>query len=359
MTGRPSASTNASSRAATLSAASRSPVSVRATSPSPVTAAPSAATSMPSARSISGCRTSCRKTTESPPRCSATSVRLGGSTGMPTRQRRTSAGTSNRAGWRPTVALPTISRYALPPESASVGNRPLGLSRSTSAYRSPKQNMTGRKSSTSVLGQDSNAMKTNTIFARGAFAAGAFAIAASMFVTPAAAQPKPAAGTPVPKILVINREAILRLSKVGQDIVKQVNGYTQSAEKEFKGQGEQLRKDGAALQQQLAILAPDVKAKKIADFENRQRSLQAKVEMRQQQIQGGVLQARQKIETALGPIVQGIMQERGATLLLDRGAIVWGTGDIDITRTAIQRLDQKMQTVKVNLVSPPQPAKQG
>lgn len=202
-------------------------------------------------------------------------------------------------------------------------------------------------------------MKTNTLFARGAVAAGAFAVAVSMFVTPAAAQPKPAAGTLVPKILVINREAILRLSKVGQDIVKQVNGYTQAAEKEFKGQGEQLRKDGAALQQQLAILAPDVKAKKIADFENRQRSLQAKVEARQQQIQGGVLEARQKIETALGPIVQGIMQERGATLLLDRGAIVWGTGDIDITRTAIQRLDQKMATVKVNLVSPPKPPKQG
>jgi Skp family chaperone for outer membrane proteins len=200
-------------------------------------------------------------------------------------------------------------------------------------------------------------MKTQSIFARGAVAAGAFAIAAGMFVGPAMAQSKPA-GTPVPKILVINREAILRLSKVGQDIVKQVNGYTKSAEKEFKGQGEQLRKDGAALQQQLAILAPDVKAKKIADFENRQRALQAKVETRQQQIQGGVLQARQKIETALGPIVQGIMQERGATLLLDRGAIVWGTGDIDITRTAIQRLDQKMTTVKVNLVSPPKP-KQG
>jgi Skp family chaperone for outer membrane proteins len=202
-------------------------------------------------------------------------------------------------------------------------------------------------------------MKTKSIFTRGVVAAGAFALAASVFVTPAAAQSKPAAGTPVPKILVINREAILRLSKVGQDIVKQVNGYTQAAEKEFKGQGEQLRKDGAALQQQLAILAPDVKAKKIADFENRQRALQAKVEARQQQIQGGVLQARQKIETALGPIVQGIMQERGATLLLDRGAIVWGTGDIDITRTAIQRLDQKMSSVKVNLVSPPKPPKQG
>ena len=38
-------------------------------------------------------------------------------------------------------------------------------------------------------------MKNKTIFARGAIAAGAFAIAASVFVTPAVAQPKPA-GTP-------------------------------------------------------------------------------------------------------------------------------------------------------------------
>lgn len=200
-------------------------------------------------------------------------------------------------------------------------------------------------------------MKNKTFFARGAVVAGTVAIAVATFVTPAAAQSKPA-GTPVPKILVINREAILRLSKVGQDIVRQVNDYTKAAEKEFRGQGEQLRKDGAALQQQLAILAPDVKAKKIADFQNRERALQAKVEARQQQIQGGVLQARQQIEAALGPIVQGIMQERGANLLLDRGAVVWGTGDIDITRTAIQRLDQKMTSVKVNLVSPPK-QKQG
>lgn len=196
-------------------------------------------------------------------------------------------------------------------------------------------------------------MKTKTIFARKAVAAGAFGVTIMMLAAPAVAQPKPA-GTPIPKILVINREAILRLSKVGQDIVRQVNEYTKAAEKEFKGQGEQLRKDGAALQQQLAILAPDVKAKKIADFQKRERALQTKVETRQQQIQGGVIQARQKVETALGPIVQGIMKERGATLLLDRGAVVWGTGDIDITRTAIERLDKKMSSVKVNLVSPPQ-----
>jgi hypothetical protein len=48
------------------------------------------------------------------------------------------------------------------------------------------------------------------------------------------------------------------------------------------------------------------------------------------------------------------MQERGANLLLDRAAIIYGTNAaFDITQTAIQRLDQKLPTIKVQLVSPP------
>lgn len=167
---------------------------------------------------------------------------------------------------------------------------------------------------------------------------------------PPAAQPT---GTPAPKILVINREAILQVSKVGQSIAQQIKAYTLQAEKDFKGQGDALRNDGQALQQQIAILAPDVKAKKIADFQARERSLQMKIQQRQALIQGGVLQARKQMEQALGPIVQGIMQERGANLLLDRGAVVFGSADMDVTRVAIQRLDQKLPTVKVELVAPP------
>ncbi len=158
---------------------------------------------------------------------------------------------------------------------------------------------------------------------------------------------------PNPKILVIDRAAILRASKVGQDIVRQVNAYTVSAEHDFKGQSDDLRRQGQALQQQVAILSPDVKAQKIQAFEAKQQAFQKQVEDRQGKIQGGVLKARQQVEAALGPILQGIMAERGANLLLDRNAVVLGTVDVDITRTAIQRLDQKMPTVKVTLTDPP------
>jgi outer membrane protein len=201
-------------------------------------------------------------------------------------------------------------------------------------------------------------MSKMTKTARTAFAAAgilmALAVAAS--AAPPPTQPaKPAASTatPVPKILVINRGAILQGSKVGQDIVRQVQGFTQSAETEFKAEGEALRRDQQALQQQIAILAPDVKAKKIKDFQGRAAAFQQKVQARQGQIQYGVLKARQQVEQTLGPILQDIMKERGANLLLDRQAVVLGTVDVDVTGLAIQRLDQKMPTVKVQLVNPP------
>jgi len=144
-----------------------------------------------------------------------------------------------------------------------------------------------------------------------------------------------AATTPAPKIVVIDRSAVLRASKVGQDIVRQINAYTDQAEKDLRGQG-------LALQN-----------RKLKELEARRAGLQAQAQKKQSLIQGGFIKARQQVEQALGPVLQGIMAERGANLLLDRNAVVLGTVDVDITALAVQRLNQKMPTLKVELVPPP------
>jgi outer membrane protein len=167
-----------------------------------------------------------------------------------------------------------------------------------------------------------------------------------------AAAPAPA-GTPNPKILVIDRAAILRGSVVGQNIMKQVQSLTAAAENMLKGQDAALRQEGTALQQQLAILSPSVKAAKIKAFQAKQAALQQNVQTQQGLIQGGVLKARQQVEQALGPILQAIMTERGANLLLDRNAVVLGTVDVDVTKVAIDRLNQKLPAVKVVLTPLP------
>ena len=190
-------------------------------------------------------------------------------------------------------------------------------------------------------------------------AALATALASGQALAQTPAPNKPHAGAPTtgavpsPRIIVIDRQAILRASKVGQDIVRQVNAYTNQAETEFRAENQALQKESQALQQQVAILAPDVRAQKIKAFQQKEAAFKQKVDGRQSLIQGGVLKARQQVEQALGPILQGIMQERGANLLLDRAAVVLGMVDIDVTQQAVQRLDQKLPTVKVQLVAPP------
>jgi outer membrane protein len=180
-------------------------------------------------------------------------------------------------------------------------------------------------------------------------------VVAAVLVAPqlAFAAPPAPTGTPNPRILVIDRAAILRGSVVGQNIMKQVQSLTATAEKMLKGQDAALRQEGATLQQQLAILSPSVKAAKIKAFQAKQASLQQNVQTQQGLIQGGVLKARQQVEQALGPILQAIMTERGANLLLDRNAVVLGTVDVDVTKVAIDRLNQKLPAVKVVLTPLP------
>lgn len=200
-------------------------------------------------------------------------------------------------------------------------------------------------------------MKMMNIASRPTSVVTAFALGIALAISASAlaqGQSHPAPqGVPAPKILVIDRQALLRQSAVGIDIAKQVEGYTKAAESQLKGEGEGLRKEEQALQQQVAILAPDVKAQKIKAFEEKQAAFQQRVQQKQNQIRYGVALAQRQVEAAAGPIVQGLMQERGANLLLDRQAVVIGAPGLDITAVAIQRLNQKLSSVKVQLVDPP------
>jgi outer membrane protein len=150
----------------------------------------------------------------------------------------------------------------------------------------------------------------------------------------------------------VDRQAILRLSRVGQNIVQQVNALTASAESQFKGEKDSLQKEEQTLTQQGAILAPDVRAQKQKAFEGKVATFQKRVQDRQSMIQAGVMNARRQVEAALGPILQGILAERGANLLIDRQDVVLATVDIDVTKLTIQRLDQKLPGVKVQLAAP-------
>ena len=173
-------------------------------------------------------------------------------------------------------------------------------------------------------------------------------LAASLFATPVLADP------PQPKIVVIDRAAILRFSKVGQDIAKQMQTYANQAKNDLAAQGKALQAEGRNLQQQVAILAPDVKQKRLDAFRAKEEALQGAAQRKDEQLKAALAQGQQAMEAQLGPILQQLVKERGANLVLDKQAVVFAnqTG-FDITGDAINRLNQKMPAFKINLNAPP------
>ena len=168
--------------------------------------------------------------------------------------------------------------------------------------------------------------------------------AASAVLAPALADP------PQAKIVVLDRTAILQFSKVGQDIARQMQKYADQAKADLSAQGRALQKEGAALQQEVAILAPDLKQKRLDAFRAKEQSFQGAAARKDEQLKAGFAQARQTMEQALGPILQQLVKERGANMVLDKQAVVFSNAaGFDITGEAINRLNQKLPSVKVNL----------
>ena len=159
--------------------------------------------------------------------------------------------------------------------------------------------------------------------------------------------------TPAPRIIVIDRNVILRLSSAGQAMMGSVATLSEQADTEFQSQAEQLQQEAQALQQQLAVVAPDARQQRQEEFFTKQQDLQDRVQQRQQRIQGGLAIAGQQLDQALQPILQDIMRERNANMVLDRSAVIFSAIDIDVTATAIERLDEALPTLTVRLADPP------
>jgi Skp family chaperone for outer membrane proteins len=206
-------------------------------------------------------------------------------------------------------------------------------------------------------------MNRHSIISRAVQAMSPVALAAVLCISvasPSMAQGKPnnaammpGAGLSAPKILVLDRRALLQASKVGQDMARQVQALSKTAEAQLRGESESLAKEKQSLEQQIAILSPEVKQEKIRAFQAKVAAFQQRGQDKQNQIRYGVMLAQQQVEKAVGPIVQQLMQERGAALLIDRQSIVVGAPGLDLTPVAIQRLDQKLSSVKVQMVTPP------
>jgi len=184
-------------------------------------------------------------------------------------------------------------------------------------------------------------------------------------------KPAPAGVQPAPfaVVLYLDRGLVLRQSSVGKDLAAQVDALTKKMEADFAPESKKLQADIQALQDSATAPSPgqpQANAQQLAQIkavDARRQAFQKKVQDRQSAIQAGFAQSRAQVEKALAPILETIMNERTANLLLDRGLVVLGAKDLDVTPLVIQRLNAALPKVTVTPIAAPAkaatPAKPG
>lgn len=168
--------------------------------------------------------------------------------------------------------------------------------------------------------------------------------AAGMFATPASAQKAPV-------ILIVNQQQVLATSKAGQSIQSQLQKLQQGAEADLNAQVQAMVKEQEDLQKQKSLMAEAVWTEKARALAVKQNNLPALRDVKLRELSISEQQALGKLNETLTPILKKIVDDRGATLLLDRSAVIYGAAETDITAQVISELDKAVTSVPVQKVN--------
>jgi Skp family chaperone for outer membrane proteins len=170
---------------------------------------------------------------------------------------------------------------------------------------------------------------------------------------PALAQDAPAASGPMPpaKVLVVDYNGLLNTATAANDIRTQIQALKGKMQKDVDADEAGLKKDEEALRGKQASLPPDAFEKQRDAFQKKVADVQRRVQERNRQLETALNNATDKLREAIVPIFSDIMNGQNATVLLDTSSILYADASLDISKQALERLNQAITKVKVELPS--------
>jgi Skp family chaperone for outer membrane proteins len=152
---------------------------------------------------------------------------------------------------------------------------------------------------------------------------------------------------PVPVIITVDVQQILRDSLVAKDVQAQMDQRTDRYTKEVTDQENELQKTQEELEKERSTLAPDAFNTKMRDFQRRYDTLDNRVQATRQALQQSYNDAMTKVENTALQIIADMAAERKANLVIAKAAVLFEAPELDITQEVIKRLDVKLPQVQL------------
>jgi Skp family chaperone for outer membrane proteins len=122
-----------------------------------------------------------------------------------------------------------------------------------------------------------------------------------------------------------------------------------------------LQTEGQSLQTALQALngkQPDAALQaRITAFQTRENSANQELQQAQQRLQSTQANVNRQISERLRPIMNTVLQQRGATIIVDKGSTLASAPTIDVTNDVLAQLNQQLPSVTVAPL-PQQPQQQ-
>lgn len=187
------------------------------------------------------------------------------------------------------------------------------------------------------------------------------ATAALALLVPAGAQ---AQQLPQAVVGVVDTDRIIRECTVCVAANTQLQTKVQQLQQRAQALTTPLQTEGQQIETAIRALPqgqnPDqALSTRIQAFQTRQQTAQQEMATRQQQVERDVAFVRQQIAQRLQPAIQQVMQQRGATVVLESGATLASSPAVDLTPAVLAVVNQNTTPLNVNAPPPAQqPAQQ-
>ncbi|HEY1503490.1 MAG TPA: OmpH family outer membrane protein [Stellaceae bacterium] len=152
---------------------------------------------------------------------------------------------------------------------------------------------------------------------------------------------------PVPVIITVDVQQILRDSLVAKDVQAQMDQRTDRYTKEVTDQENELQKTQEELEKERSTLASDAFNTKMRDFQRSYDALDNRVQATRQALQQSYNDAMTKVENTALQIISDVAAERKANLVVAKAAVLFEAPELDITQEVIKRLDVKLPQVQL------------
>lgn len=176
-----------------------------------------------------------------------------------------------------------------------------------------------------------------------------FGALAALAVSIPAAAPAQRLGNAV--IAVVDTGRIFRECTACRAAISQLQAQENQLRTRAQTLGQPLQTEGTAIQTAVRALGtrqPDAALQqRITAFQTRQNSAAQEIERGQQNLRSIQAHVNQQLGTALGPVVNQVMQTRGASIVVDKGATLASSPSLDVTNDVLAGLNQRLPSLSV------------